>query len=48
LLRVDISPNLPPSSSWSAAAAFGSAFFGFGSSVWSRSMRMNMVGGLFR
>jgi hypothetical protein len=39
-MRVDISPNFPPSSSWTAAAEFGLGAFGFGMSSGSRSTRM--------
>ncbi|MEJ7862294.1 MAG: hypothetical protein WKF90_11755 [Pyrinomonadaceae bacterium] len=30
---MDISPNLPPSSSWTAAASFADGFFGRGKST---------------
>src|SRR4051812_24109124 len=42
-MKVDISPNLPPSSSWTTAAPAGSGLEGGGSSVWMRSMRKIMV-----
>src|SRR3954447_20235265 len=42
-MKVDISPNLPPSSSWTTAAPAGSGLEGGGSSVWMRSMRRIMV-----
>src|SRR5215204_3158111 len=38
-MKVDISPNLPPISSWTIAAPAGSGSDGGGSSVWSRSIR---------
>jgi hypothetical protein len=38
-----LSPYLPPSSSWNATAAFGSAFFGAGNSVLSLSIRRNII-----
>src|SRR5215203_5302114 len=38
-MKVDISPNLPPMSSWTAAAPFGSGSDGGGSSTPRRSMR---------
>ena len=41
-MKVDISPNLPPSSSWTAAAPTGSGSDGGGSSVCSRSTRRIM------
>src|SRR6185436_16167129 len=42
-MNVDISPNLPPRSSCTAAAPTGSGSDGGGSSVSSRSMRMIIV-----
>src|SRR3954469_19159618 len=41
-MKVDISPNLPPISSWTTAAPAGSGVEGGGSSIWSRSMRRIM------
>ncbi len=42
VVQVDISPNFPPSSSWMAAAPFGSGFSGFWSGISSFSVRRNM------
>src|SRR5688572_1751691 len=39
-MNVDISPNLPPSSSWTAAAEFGEGLFGCGRSSASLSNRV--------
>src|SRR5687768_16397296 len=41
-MNVDISPNLPPSNSCTAAAEFGEGFRGRGSSSWSLSKRVIM------
>src|SRR5688572_8338833 len=41
-MKVDISPNFPPSSSCTAAAELGEGLSGWGSSVWSLSNRVIM------
>src|SRR5215211_6323693 len=46
-MNVDISPNLPPMSSWTAAAPLGSGSVGGGSSTPRRSMRWIMWGPTF-
>ena len=45
-MKVDISPNFPPRSSWTAAAELGDGWSGCGSSVCSLSKRVIMVGTL--
>src|SRR5690606_24409650 len=47
-MSVDISPNFPPRSSWTAAASLAEGFFGLGSSIGSRSIFSIMLFGFSR